>query len=106
MCANVSSKDSGRTCAAPAADAFLFTPVHVAGHASEKDLFLARAVFQYLAGGNLRDANIVFSEFVKARPPSSPAHAHTCIERRLSRLVESSLPSRSPAARVVKSSKF
>lgn len=36
------------------------------GYASERDLFIARAVLQLLALENLRDANVVFEQYTKA----------------------------------------
>lgn len=42
------------------------------GYESEKDLFIARAVFQYLCLSNLKDANAVFTSFLSLVPLESP----------------------------------
>jgi len=42
------------------------------GYASEADLFIARAVFQYLSLANLRDANIIFSALTKNMSVNTP----------------------------------
>jgi tetratricopeptide (TPR) repeat protein len=50
--------------AVPKEFASMLTEWSLKANPSERDLFIARAVLQYLAIGNLKDANIVFEEFL------------------------------------------
>ncbi|KDO24839.1 hypothetical protein SPRG_09672 [Saprolegnia parasitica CBS 223.65] len=60
------------------------------GYASEADLFVARAVLQLICLENLRDANIVLTEFLAARPLDTPLI--NCVKFILRTLERDALP--------------
>eukprot|EP00128_Syssomonas_multiformis_P018171 Colp12_sorted_trinity150504_noHs@30975 len=47
------------------------------GYSSEVDLFLARAILQYLCLEDLKNANALFSLFVTSHPKIADSHAHS-----------------------------
>ncbi|EQC35404.1 hypothetical protein SDRG_07114 [Saprolegnia diclina VS20] len=60
------------------------------GYASEADLFVARAVLQLICLENLRDANVVLTEFLAARPLDTPLI--NCVKFILRTLERDALP--------------